>query len=352
MDAGSADTTPDVAVNQAAPNQIALTILQARRGKLDGQWLPLELSINIANGEGGAPVSVNPSLFQVQTTDGLLTRAESQIPRFVSGPRCEPTTSIAGGHSYRCVVSVDLQPQAEPVELDYQTPGAVTGQGSDQRTASVPITLEACHTCGQDCTYLDVDEMNCGSCGNDLSNRSGQSCVDGHRQCDDSSLTPCAEADGTVWCVDLQSDISNCGACGNEAPANGDCSNGQPTCGANYTQCGSVCVDLSSDFDNCGACGAAVGAHQRCTDGHPTCNDGLTMCGSTCADLQTDPDHCGACDVQAPTGGSCSVGQPICPSQQIDCNGECVQKLFDRLNCGGCGITCDSGQQCIGGECI
>lgn len=70
-------------------------------------------------------------------------------------------------------------------------------------------------------------------------------------------------------CVNLEIDTMNCGTCGNMCVHGIACTDGLcgVPCASGYTNCGGVCTVVSFDSNNCGGCGTACPAGQHCTNG-------------------------------------------------------------------------------------
>lgn len=157
------------------------------------------------------------------------------------------------------------------------------------------------------------------------------------------TLTACGNS-----CSDLKNDPLNCGACGNKCAIGGSCCSG--TC-------------QQSDGKNCGGCGNACPAdHPNCSVnlsiGQATCVDVKgcavweTFCGSACVNANADRGNCGACGKTCPDSQICSGGAcQACWPGTTYCSGECVSTLFDTRNCGGCGNVCADGLACVNGAC-
>ncbi|KYF56396.1 hypothetical protein BE08_29770 [Sorangium cellulosum] len=68
-------------------------------------------------------------------------------------------------------------------------------------------------------------------------------------------------------CVNTNLDQLNCGACGNVCGGGSFCTAGECTCNAGLAYCDGRCVNLGNDEGNCGACGAACEEGQTCVTG-------------------------------------------------------------------------------------
>ena len=295
---------------EASAGSLVLGIHRARRatGAL------LEVNLTLANGTGGAAVPLNPLLFQVQTSAGLIYEATLSQPRWLDGDNCDAAVSLAGGASFSCNVEFDIPGGATPVSITYRTPGAVSGVGEDKRTASTPCSVEPCTQCGDVCTYLDRDPNNCGSCGEAAVSDYGAVCRNGHVACTDSSKSPCPQtcAGCPVTCESLSTEW-NCGGCGIRVPSGGICDAGVPKCPQRTSLCNQTCVDLQTDPKNCGECGKTVPTGLVCRGGVPQCSDpSLSICGTTCVDLDAGNLNCGSCGVTCDTANGFACDSRRC----------------------------------------
>ena len=303
---------PDV-----APGQLALRVDQARRVRAqDGTWNNLEIAFTLANGSGSAPASLNFALFQVKTASGLYVATYNGSTYWVNGDSCNPSISVAGGSSFSCTLTVDLDDDAVPTELYYRTPNKIAGVGDDQRDVTATFTVEACTECETVCTYLDRSSEHCGACNSP---------------------------------VTLRSDVNG--------EATGSCVNGKPTCDEGLTLCGELCSDLTTSY-NCGQCGARV-YEGTCNAGVPMCypsDSTLATCGAeTCIDTTREIAHCGGCNKscyakfpdsnpfceQVPEAGGLACGLQIefdrSAGELMDgdtCDTLCKRRGLD--GCGGC----------------
>lgn len=200
-------------------------------------------------------------------------------------------------------------------------------------------------TCGDNCVSLDVDNANCGACGNACI--TGQRCEGGQCRCA-AGLVACAGA-----CVDTDSNGSHCGACGTVCPNGQVCNAGACTlsCAGNLRQCGQECVNVSESGSHCGNCNVACPAGQTCGGGQCACPSGQNACNGQCVNTATNGSHCGACNTACGTGQSCQAGVCTCPSGQTRCGAACLNTQTDAANCGTCGRQCASGMICSNGTC-
>lgn len=177
----------------AKPGQLALAVQTARRGVKNSVKQQLEVRLQIANGSGGNKASLSPARFSVSDSSGVSVRASAGgQAQFVDGEACSASAELNGGGSATCVLTFAISGTSEPKEIRYEGEGLANIESTaDKRTASAPVSVEACTTCGTSCTYLDVDENNCGQCG--LSLQSSAKCTDG-----ESSEGPACYADASL----------------------------------------------------------------------------------------------------------------------------------------------------------
>jgi hypothetical protein len=178
----------------------------------------------------------------------------------------------------------------------------------------------------------------------------------GGRVCDP-GLIACGDS-----CTRVAADSLNCGSCGNACPAGVTCAIGRCDCHAPRLSCDGACTDLTADPEHCGACDHACGPTEMCRAsecivmcteaGHAVCVN--TVSGAreqVCADLQTDPLNCGACNTRCAGGATCVAGICACPAGQMACGGHCVDTRTDVDNCGACLSGCGAGGACVAGVC-
>jgi len=67
-------------------------------------------------------------------------------------------------------------------------------------------------------------------------------------------------------CVDLASDGEHCGACFERLGVAEVCEDGVPVCWEGLVRCGSECVDTNADQYHCGGCNLACSAYDDCVD--------------------------------------------------------------------------------------
>jgi hypothetical protein len=180
--------------------------------------------------------------------------------------------------------------------------------------------------CGGICRNLQMDSINCGSCGNVCNY--GEGCCNG-------------------VCTNLNT-MSNCGSCGNNCNPGEGCCNG-------------VCTNLNT-MSNCGSCGNDCNSIKYyptgsiCRNGQCECPTGQTPCDissklkhGVCTDLNTDPNHCGSCRYTCNQAvATCQNGACVCLPGGTDCgsNSCCPPNL--PICCGNGTFCCPSGTTCCG----
>ncbi len=186
----------------------------------------------------------------------------------------------------------------------------------------IEFEAEWASCCGDSCTELSTDPLNCGTCGHTCP--ASSSCVN-------YTCTP------PTMCV-----AGNSGAvCPLPEGGAGTCCSG--TCTAGYT----------SDPNNCGACGVTCPAGVACVNSYCAPPDGGAADAEVCP-AGTVRDAYGSCVVAAcPAGVSgvaCLFGNiahgEYSYSQVVTgtcCNGVCAYTDQDPNNCGKCGTVCASG---------
>ncbi len=198
--------------------------------------------------------------------------------------------------------------------------------------------------CDDECTNLDFDNYNCGTCGtvcdptgpnlpplpDDMYYGCGAG-VCGRRRC---AIPNAADCNGRVsdGCEVMLHTNENCNSCGDACPP------------------GKECRQLS-------VMGSTFGC--LCED------DGEALCPRGCTSLDDDPTNCGGCDRVCPgmyrphfsaicthgvCGGQCSDGYADC--DKIAENGCEVDTRVDNRNCGACGHACLPDQACSAGKCV
>jgi Stigma-specific protein, Stig1 len=137
--------------------------------------------------------------------------------------------------------------------------------------------------------------------------------------------TVCGDA-----CTDLKADPLNCGMCGKTCAEGQTCDEGKCTvlCVADKTKCNDTCVDLASDPAHCGSCDKACEPGLLCAAKScvTSCELPLERCGGGedggadaggpgyCADKKTDRNNCGACGRVCQQNEVCTAGActPVC----------------------------------------
>ncbi|TNE47808.1 MAG: hypothetical protein EP343_18255 [Deltaproteobacteria bacterium] len=248
-----------------------------------------------------------------------------------------------------------------------------SGAGSGCQSATAGNTcLSGTSLCGNTCRNLQVDEDNCGSCGNKCP--SGKICISGACTCEPGQ-TFCSGV-----CQDLQNDPTNCGSCGNQCASGQQCCGGQCTdttqsasncgvcgkvCGSGESCCNGKCSATQSDERNCGACGTVCGNSETCCSGSckdvSSDHDNCGTCGNSCGSIKTCCNHlcvlssstikhCGVCSKACEEGIDCETGKCNCGPGKTDCNGTCAVLNKNVNHCGACGISCGPGS-CNNGTC-
>jgi hypothetical protein len=233
--------------------------------------------------------------------------------------------------------------------------------------------------CGREgCVDLSSDLWHCGVCFGSACPLSGGSCVDGICTC------PSPEVMCGINCSDLQSDNNNCGSCGHACPSGTSCQAGVCTCPSfgnpDIVLCGDACVNLKTDPNNCGSCGNYCREFTSCDNGtcrYP-CPHGSSDCdlyspGTFCCGANETalcdrgycypqvPDHGGCyhngeCELSEcccysspawpsapPGGGACRSAQGECPYLNSQCEG-CSAAGQNAPYCPSSGYPCCSGQ--------
>jgi len=164
--------------------------------------------------DGAESLPLTSTLFAIETTNGIQYPGDFATTQGLSG--CDPSTSLASGHTLDCTVYFYTPAGAVTTTLAYQLP--------DGSSVTVPLTT-TCSLCGSECVDLQTDPYNCGSCGNGLpaipAANPAPPCENGQIAC----TTPFAVCNG--MCVDSQTDEGNCGGCGRECVNDAACVNGQ-----------------------------------------------------------------------------------------------------------------------------
>ncbi|WP_437302205.1 hypothetical protein [Sorangium sp. So ce388] len=90
----------------------------------------------------------------------------------------------------------------------------------------------------------------------------GSTCQAGACACPLTGQTYCAPL-----CVNTNLDQFNCGECGNVCSGGAFCTAGACTCNAGLAYCDGRCVNLSNDEAHCGSCDGVCADRQTCTAG-------------------------------------------------------------------------------------
>ena len=177
------------------------------------------------------------------------------------------------------------------ITLDGPPPPADAGMGADAGMSDAGADAG----CVPDCAGRECGDDGCGgTCGTCDVDR-----VCGAGTCMCSGAT---EACGDV-CTDLRVDAMNCGTCGNACAAGETCS--ARMCGTG--PCVPDCSGRTCGGDGCGgSCGDCAAGQVCASGGVCQCEGGATGCGTECVDLRTDSNHCGACNVTCE--GACMAG--------------------------------------------
>jgi hypothetical protein len=155
--------------------------------------------------------------------------------------------------------------------------------------------------CSGECTNVEADGENCGSCGNDCG--PGLVCIKG--KCKSAGVG------GVTRAATDTSGVAGAAQCGSMQ------------CGAGQLCCNGRCVLPAVDRSHCGGCAVLCkfeGA--SCRDGlcctgdddtalcrSSTCPNGGVLCGTACTDISADPNNCGGCARVCPgTAKNCVYG--------------------------------------------
>ena len=223
--------------------------------------------------------------------------------------------------------------------------------------------------CGDVCTDLMTDVINCGVCG--ITCATGEACEGG--MCAPPAPEVCPA--GQIRCDGIcREGVTNFGSEGISCPGGGgvptECPVGlvlcngacfpegrcQPAdCAPGWGYCYGVCRDFQNDPGYCGGCNSGCTGNGYCQGGSCTyCSSSLTSCGTDCVDLQTDLNHCGGCGnvcgTQCINGQCAAVGpSPVrtCPDGLTRCGDFCVDLAVNDANCGACGVVCPAPTHCI-----
>lgn len=177
---------------------------------------------------------------------------------------------------------------------EYQLPAA----DDDEPACEAPYLA-----CAGECVDVEVDERNCGVCGEEC--ELGEVCMDG--VCEQ----PCPEG-----CDRLE-----------------DCIDGACLCRDGLEQCGDECVDVGANFDHCGECGSGCGPDELCFDGEcgDACPDDVCE-DEICVDLASDPLNCGVCG-------------NVCEADELCVNSLCAY-FEEAPDCNTCPCDCEPDFTC------
>jgi hypothetical protein len=166
-------------------------------------------------------------------------------------------------------------------------------------TCRCPLDKEKC---GDNCVDTDLDNQNCGGCGNVCITNGGHTCWDGNCTCPPSIPEACADG----MCVNFEHDPTHCGGCGYR------CKSG------------------------------------RCIDGRCSQPDLPTGGGSGSSGGSAGGSSSGRGGPSRPPVAT----SRLCPATSpAKCDGRCVNTMHDPQNCGQCGRECNAGYRCIAGDC-
>lgn len=160
--------------------------------------------------------------------------------------------------------------------------------------------------CGQSCTDVSADYLNCGACGNDCGLFA---CVDGAcsdvRRDRDAEIPEAPRSDASGPDRDRDAEVDPA-----EIDPEADAGVWIRGCDLGFAACPDGCADLSSDHEHCGHCDLACDADELCGGGAcvARCEAQQTECGGGCVDLLRSPGHCGACG-RVCASGICVDGQ-------------------------------------------
>ncbi len=326
-DGGTAVTKPFA----AAPGQLAIFVKQVRQHRTADKADALEIAMTLANGDGGQAVVLNPTNFRLKVASGLLkVPTLGGVAKYVQGKSSNLTDSLSGGASFGpWTLSFDVDTKVDaPVELLFEVPGVTSGTTTigDGRKAVAAVVLEACTLCGASCTYLDLDDQNCGAC----NVRAAGKCSGATLACDSGAATTLCKTSSSLYCADVSKDSRNCGTCGQSAPSGGSCVNGAPACPTGSLNCSSGCTDVRWNNVQCGACG------NDCAARKPTATSTAIVYSSTqCGDSSRSPAQVGMCQFRYTVkktflGNSCTT---LCADVGLSCLGARTQSPVTFPNC-------------------
>ena len=333
--------------------------------------------------------------FEVPDSGAADVVAEAGLMAYCPSNKCPPGWTTCPNSRFPCDTNILADPTncgacgvACPESTTRESFSCVEGACAMQCGRG---TLDCDGLADTGCELFELNNLNCGACGNACA--AGTGCL-----WQDPAMTKvgCGCPAGKIACgscVDATDDDTHCGACGNGCDRTGggrpaysnmyygclESTCGNPKCENYYLDCDSNiengCETPIVTDDNCGGCGNACPAGQHCNlnlQGVPECMcDGdLTLCSlgaqhghpkGYCVDLSSDSLNCGFCGVSCGAQSTCDYGACVtrCPDGFADCNANeadrCeIDTRSDPRNCGGCGIVCDAvaGQACVAGKCV
>lgn len=230
------------------------------------------------------------------------------------------TPSALGGEGGETIAPAGGSPSAgAPSE-----PGAGGGPCEDGQTA-----------CGEECSDLTQDPLNCGACATACSSVNvalarcvasacSPQCAAGFADCSDES-----QGGGDGCERDIRTDDASCGSCSNDCRQQGN-DEGFSCEGA---RCG------CSSSSDCAADGLGTAS---CDQGSRTCVCGGVECVSGEACVQSGLNQVCSCN----GGSACPAGDTCCQTPD-----GCYDLASDAQNCGACGNACAGGSSCFAGQC-
>lgn len=229
-------------------------------------------------------------------TSGTDARDEGGTIPPRDGSADRPTeTSVDGGG---CMVSRDVQNSTDGVPNDSEN-DASADASPDQNDATdvlvFPCDGAGLVRCGDQCTNLATDPLNCGVCG--ASCLPGTTCREFMCECPEEEpparfrqcrIDPSLER--PVRCTDVFNDRMHCGGC--TEPGGGpnpsydgtclpprECRAGVCTCPDPYRECDGRCIDPNANDCNCGGCGERQCDHDASVH---SCIEGRSCVAGVC----------------------------------------------------------------------
>jgi hypothetical protein len=154
------------------------------------------------------------------------------------------------------------------------------------------------------------------------------------------------DTDCSGKCTNLNLDDANCGACGNECDAGLTCFLGRCACSdPTKILCDGQCIDGVGDPNNCGKCGNVCPAGQSCIGGscQAPCGPCHERVGTECVLKDTGGVPC--CEWQG-TAHSCAVGQQCAADGCCDAGDEVCTTPTGSAQCCNGGLVCQAGRCC------